>query len=68
MPAQNKFEDTELIKKVTQANVEMLVTMHTGLSEIARCEASPGGVEAMKFIAAQSLRRVQEIADRMEVR
>lgn len=67
MPARNQFEDIDRLKNITTNNVEMLMTMHAGLSEIAKCEVSLDGGTAMRYIAEKSLERVQEIAAKMEV-
>lgn len=67
MPARKLFDDVEHCKNVTEKNVEMLITMHTGLTEIAKVPASLDGGVAMRYIAEQTIERVQEIAAKMEV-
>ncbi len=68
MPARKDILNAiERFKQLTDSNVEMLVTMHAGLTEIARCEVSPDGGAAMRYIAEKSLARVQAIAGVREV-
>ncbi len=65
MSAQNIFEDIDRVKQITEGNVEMLITMHAGLSEIAKCKTTSSGSEAMKYIAEKSLERVEKIAKKI---
>ncbi len=67
MSAQKFYPDLGRVKKVSDTNVAMLITMHAGLTEIAKCPATASGSEAMKYIAEQSLKEVKKIADTLEV-
>jgi hypothetical protein len=62
MSARNKFDDVERVREIQQASLEIMTTMHRGLSEICKAEVSLDGGIAMKAIAEQTLLEVSFLA------
>ncbi len=59
--------DLQRIEHLQQTSLAMLITMHSALSEITKCHVALDGGVTMRYIAEQSLSRVQEIAQTLEV-
>lgn len=69
MPNPNNIvSDISRFSDISKANVEMMKTMHSALSSIARCEVSRSGGIAQKHIAETALVTVHTIANQLEVK
>lgn len=61
------FDDVKRFEQVQETQLQMLTTMHRGLSEIAKCDAFYEESYRIRLIAQQTLDEVQKISLGLEV-